>query len=67
MNSSVSILKPDKDYPGVYCYSIKETYLINEQNETECEYWACNNLHTRCNCFWNCDDGTDEFHCDASL
>ncbi|CAF0839765.1 unnamed protein product [Adineta steineri] len=44
--------------------------LINEQNETDgtvCEYWACNNLHTRCNCFWNCENGEDEFHCDTSL
>ncbi|CAF4232249.1 unnamed protein product, partial [Adineta steineri] len=118
MNSSESILKPDKDYPGVQCYSDNQIpsinhdhpfpqdgeyiyylcdndknntqpkkynilfqsicnrlpellpKLINEQNETdetECEYWACNNLHTRCNCFWNCENGEDEFHCDTSL
>ncbi len=30
---------------------------INEKtytDETECEYWPCSNIYTRCDSFWNC-------------
>ncbi|UJR12806.1 hypothetical protein I4U23_016979 [Adineta vaga] len=39
----------------------------NETDETECDVWPCNNLYTRCNGFWNCVNGEDEFHCVKSL
>ncbi|CAF0862040.1 unnamed protein product [Adineta ricciae] len=38
----------------------------NETDETECDYWQCNNTYTRCNGFWNCFDGADEVDCDSS-
>ncbi|CAF4637042.1 unnamed protein product [Rotaria sp. Silwood1] len=38
----------------------------NETDETECEYWQCNNTYTRCNGFWNCLNGADEVDCDQS-
>ena len=37
-----------------------------ETDETECQYWQCNNTYTRCDGFWNCFDGTDELGCDPS-
>ncbi|UJR19278.1 hypothetical protein I4U23_022407 [Adineta vaga] len=44
--------------------------LINGQNETdetECDSWSCNNIHTYCNGFWNCFNGDDELGCTKSL
>ncbi|UJR18635.1 hypothetical protein I4U23_005543 [Adineta vaga] len=44
--------------------------LIHERNEideSECDFWPCNNLYTRCNRFWNCVNSEDEFHCVKSL
>ncbi|CAF4843586.1 unnamed protein product, partial [Rotaria sp. Silwood1] len=38
--------------------------LIDEQNETdetECEHWPCNNTYSRCDGFWLCKDGADDF------
>ncbi|UJR12030.1 hypothetical protein I4U23_016208 [Adineta vaga] len=37
----------------------------NETDETECEYWQCNNTYTRCDGFWNCFNGADEVGCHA--
>ncbi|CAF0987272.1 unnamed protein product, partial [Rotaria sordida] len=38
----------------------------NETDETECEYWICNNTYTRCDGFWNCFNGADEVDCYSS-
>ncbi|CAF3865283.1 unnamed protein product [Rotaria sp. Silwood1] len=38
----------------------------NETDETECEWWPCNNTYTRCDGIWNCFDGADEVDCDRS-
>ncbi|CAF4020587.1 unnamed protein product, partial [Rotaria sp. Silwood1] len=39
----------------------------NETDETECQYWQCNNTYTRCDGFWNCFNGADEVDCYSSL
>ena len=44
--------------------------LIDEQNhtdETECQYWECNNIYTRCNMEWNCPTIEDEISCSTSM
>ena len=40
--------------------------ILNERNhsdETDCEYWPCNNVYTRCDGFWSCTYGDDEENC----
>ncbi|CAF1142465.1 unnamed protein product, partial [Rotaria magnacalcarata] len=37
-----------------------------ETDETNCKYWPCNNIYTRCNKLWNCKDGVDEMSCSHS-
>lgn len=34
-----------------------------ETDETDCNYWPCNNTYTNCNGFWSCHDGADEINC----
>jgi len=43
---------------------------IGDQNytdETECQYWPCNNFYTRCNKEWNCPTNEDEIGCSTSM
>jgi hypothetical protein len=35
----------------------------NHTDETDCEYWPCNNYYTRCDGFWSCSNGEDEDNC----
>ena len=35
----------------------------NHSDETECQYWPCNNVYTRCNNYKNCLNGSDEYGC----
>ncbi|CAF1279777.1 unnamed protein product [Adineta ricciae] len=39
----------------------------SETDETECDYWECNNIYTRCNSKWNCWNGADEINCNSDL
>ena len=39
----------------------------NYTDETECEYWPCSNIYTRCDGFWNCPDGADEANCTDAM
>ncbi|CAF4641175.1 unnamed protein product [Rotaria sp. Silwood1] len=34
-----------------------------ETDETNCEWWPCNNPYTRCDNFWHCLNGIDELNC----
>jgi hypothetical protein len=36
----------------------------NETDETECDYFPCNNPYTRCDGNWNCLNGADELNCE---
>jgi len=43
---------------------------IGDQNytdETECQYWPCNNVYTRCDREWNCPTIEDEIGCSTSM
>ena len=47
-------------------YSELLPILIDDQNytdETECQYWPCNHVYTRCNQEWNCPTIEDEIDC----
>ncbi|CAF1451266.1 unnamed protein product [Adineta ricciae] len=35
----------------------------NETDESHCFWWQCNNIYTRCNGVWNCQNGADELNC----
>ncbi|CAF0957970.1 unnamed protein product [Didymodactylos carnosus] len=59
-----NILKGDIPY-GFLCDGKTYSLLskMNETDETNCEYWPCNNPYVRCNAFQNCFNGADEFNC----
>ena len=39
---------------------------IDHTDETECQYWQCDNIYTHCNGYWNCLDGADEVDCTSN-
>jgi hypothetical protein len=54
---------------SMICDGIDHLISINGQNETDetnCEYWECNNTYTRCDEFWSCRNGADEIGCSQS-
>ncbi|CAF1378194.1 unnamed protein product [Adineta steineri] len=51
-----------------FCNGINQSiYHDNSQqyynDEFECEQWLCNNMYARCDGFWACADGRDEYNC----
>ncbi|UJR17427.1 hypothetical protein I4U23_004322 [Adineta vaga] len=50
---------------GLVCDGNKHILLskANETDETNCQFWPCNNPYTRCNSYRNCDDSSDELNC----
>ncbi|UJR38685.1 hypothetical protein I4U23_031351 [Adineta vaga] len=53
------------------CDTFKELHLIeidkqNHTDETECDQWECDNIYTRCDRIWNCENGKDETGCDIT-
>ena len=37
---------------------------MNHTDESECQFWPCNNSYTHCDGYWNCWNGIDEINCD---
>ena len=36
-------------------------------DETDCNWWPCNNPNTRCDRIWDCPNGIDEINCSYSI
>ncbi|CAF3768257.1 unnamed protein product [Rotaria sp. Silwood1] len=50
---------------GIFCDSENDLSLSNTFNntdETNCEWWPCNNLYSRCDNKWHCLNGYDELN-----
>ncbi|CAF4825476.1 unnamed protein product [Rotaria sp. Silwood1] len=61
----------DISFPSI-CDGFRELMPIKidghyETDETECEFWPCNNLYTRCDHIWNCPTGIDERFCSKNM
>ena len=43
----------------------KPSFIDNQiqTDETECEYWPCDNVYTHCDGIWHCQNGADELNC----
>ncbi|CAF1623962.1 unnamed protein product [Adineta ricciae] len=51
---------------GVIDISPEFIHGKNHTDETNCEYWPCNNIYTRCDGMWSCQNGEDEENCRPS-
>lgn len=52
-------------FPSLCDGYLDEIYfqIENETDETDCQWWPCNNIYTRCDYVWNCPNGIDEINC----
>ena len=48
------------DRLGRYSYRSNGQNFTDEEN---CEHWPCDNIYTRCDGYWNCPKGEDEYGC----
>ncbi|UJR34648.1 hypothetical protein I4U23_027425 [Adineta vaga] len=37
--------------------------MLTETDESNCDWWPCNNPYTYCDKYWNCPNGEDEINC----
>ncbi|CAF2441824.1 unnamed protein product [Rotaria sp. Silwood2] len=52
----------------IFCDGFEEHSFedFNDQSytdESECNYWPCNNIYSQCDGFWRCSNGEDEDNC----
>ena len=64
------LIRPEKNiFFQIICdgfVELEHPLVINDQNytdETECDFWPCNNTYTACDGIWNCLNGEDEVNC----
>ena len=43
-----------------------QSITATETDETNCQWWPCNNPYTRCDDIWHCPNGADELNCPNS-
>ncbi|CAF1449187.1 unnamed protein product [Adineta steineri] len=51
---------------AIFCDGEKDLFLMdafNNTDETNCEWWPCNNPYSRCDNAWHCFNGADELNC----
>lgn len=56
----------------IFCDGFEEHFFedLNGQSytdESECNYWPCNNIYSRCDGYWACSNGEDEDNCDNTV
>ena len=56
----------------IFCNGFKEQIFEDTNGQTytdesECNYWPCNNIYSRCDGYWLCSNGEDENNCDENL
>lgn len=56
-------LVPYMDLCDIVPASSIHSLRANETDETNCEWWPCDNAYTHCNQLWDCPNGADEFGC----
>ncbi|CAF3784435.1 unnamed protein product [Rotaria sordida] len=63
----ISLTKPKSSLLAFLCNFIPEVREENgDDDETNCEWWPCNNPYTRCDNIFHCANGIDEFDCPNS-
>ena len=48
-------------------YSFEDSTGQHYTDESECHYWPCNNIYSRCDGYWSCSDGQDEDVCNQTI